>query len=551
MTSWALVAALLVSSGCASLTEVVPSARWWWGDAVTGPDRLSAVALWVEPFTTDAETEMEPWVLAGLRGSFASYVRFAGTWASVLEDEAERAAFVRAYPDVPVVRLVPRLVQRYSVSRTYVLDLLSLMTLGYFPLSPSWGEVDVDVAVDVIGPDGRPLCEPVRARVATSHGTLTWSLVRVDMIEDALKRVYGRAFEDLSAEVTRRVAARARAGQEAAVAALGAATSTTVATSSAAVAALTSTRAVPMAPQPEPEPRVIAWRLEGAQSALGAVYGHQPVIEPGPIWLPPDGFDILTRPLARDDDGLLSRYLGALGGIEAGAFRGGAIVESRTQTVNAADELVGSGRADASGYRFSFYRPPDRTGFFFPPSIGLLWEDITLTGFRDTIPLAQSGDIPAVFSDPATGIAVDVAEPLAYDLALRSAFVGQGLGFNLVAGDEDVQLFFTLQGHVNLLEVRYVDVTIGRSNVEGFSVTAFQSLGLGGQLGLVFPSAHLALRGTFAYEWFFDFDFPQPVEFQAAVSYNPEKDVFERQRAFVNGASVRTYHAQIAVAVLF
>lgn len=546
-----VLALVVIAGGCSRLQSVVPAGPTW---MPAGPGGLTEITAWVEPVVLDADDEVDPAVADQLRWAFASYVRFAAQWAAVIKEPEELEAVRHAVPPRPGVRVAPRVVQRYSVRRTWVLDALSAVTIGYFPLSPSWGEVDVDLVVDVLDPAGRPLCDPVRVRVGASHGTLVLSAVRLDETEEAFRRAYDRAFADAAREVVRRVEDLVNSGVVLAAFAPSpnaVAHAGDVAPPAAVSATVTSSLARALASRADLAPTDHAWRVEAAKSALAAAAEHAARAAPTPIFLPPDGFDILTRPLARDDGSLLWRYLSALGGIEAATFTGGATVESRTRTANASDELVGAGDAQTSGYRFSFYRPPDRTGFFFPPSIGLLWEDITISGFREEVPLARSGDIPAIASDPDSGIPVDVSGALSYDLQLRSAFIGQGLGFDFVAGSDVVQLFITLQGHVNLLEMRYVDVTIGTTRVDGFSVTGVQSLGLGGQLGLTFPALHFAIRGSFTAEWFFDFDYPEPVEFQAAVRYNAEKDVFERERAFVTGASLRTYNAQIALAVVF
>lgn len=528
-------------------------------------EALSRYALWVD-YLVEPAGELPQQARTELRSALQQALWGEGPWAAMLDNDQEAERLERHRPDLTRLRLVPRVVQDYSVSRTYVLDVLSAVTYFITP-APSWGEVSVHLEVDVLDRAGQPLCASVTSKVEASHGTVMAGWIRDDQVELALQRAYGEAMSRVSRGVAECVALEAarvariqlRGAPTGTVvgASLAADTSTTVHAGTASVA-MTGTdtptvSVVAVVPPPvvtsTPAPDSTAWRRLASSSALAAAYEYVPREEP--IFLPPDGFDILTRPLARDDQGFLGRYLSSLGGVEVAAFRGGARVESRTRTANAVDELVGSGEAVASGYRLSFYRPPDRTGFFFPPSAGLLWEDITITGFREEVPLARSGDIPAVASDPASGARVDLGEPLSYDLRLRSAYVGQGIGLNLVAGDDTFQLFFTLHGHLNLLEVRYVEVELGPNTISGVSVVPFRSIGLGGQMGVVWPEAHLALRAMFSTELYFEFAFPEEVEFQASTRYVPEKDVFERERAFVTGASLNTFNGQISAIVLF
>lgn len=554
----------LVLAACAGPTAVAPRGTPIVTRATPQNEPLSRYAVWVD-YLVEPAGELPQQARTELRSALQQTLWGEGPWAAMLDNDQEAERLERQRPALTRLRLVPRVVQDYSVRRTYVLDVLSAVTYFIMP-APSWGEVSVRLEVDVLDRAGQPLCASVTSAVEASHGTIMAGWIRDDQVELALQRAYGEAMSRVArgvAECVLREAARvARAQRTPPAEAIAVASpaplvrtgsvALPVSTASVALAA-TSTPATTPVPSASATstgaPDSTAWRRMASSSALAAAYAYVPHDEP--IFLPPDGFDILTRPLSRDDQGFLGRYLGALGGVEVAAFRGGARVESRTRTANAADELVGSGEAVASGYRLSFYRPPDRTGFFFPPSAGLLWEDITITGFREEVPLARAGDIPAVASDPASGARVDLGEPLSYDLRLRSAYVGQGLGLNLVAGDETFQLFFTLHGHLNLLEVRYVEVELGPNTISGVSVVPFRSLGLGGQLGVVWPEAHLALRAMFSTELYFEFAFPEEVEFQASTRYVPEKDVFERERAFVTGASLNTFNGQISAIVLF
>lgn len=559
----------LVLVACAGPTAVAPRGTPIVTRATPQNEPLSRYAVWVD-YLVEPAGELPQQARTELRSALQQTLWSEGPWAAMLDNDQEAERLERHRPDLTRLRLVPRVVQDYSIRRTYVLDVLSAVTYFIMP-APSWGEVSVRLEVDVLDRAGQPLCASVTSRVEASHGTIMAGWIRDDQVELALQRAYGEAMSRVARGVAECVlleAARAARAQRTPPAEAIAVASPAPLTRTASVALPVSTASVALAATSTPAtapgpsasalsasatstgaPDSTAWRRMASSSALAAAYAYVPHDEP--IFLPPDGFDILTRPLSRDDQGFLGRYLGALGGVEVAAFRGGARVESRTRTANAADELVGSGEAVASGYRLSFYRPPDRTGFFFPPSAGLLWEDITITGFREEVPLARAGDIPAVASDPASGARVDLGEPLSYDLRLRSAYVGQGLGLNLVAGDETFQLFFTLHGHINLLEVRYVEVELGPNTISGVSVVPFRSLGLGGQLGVVWPEAHLALRAMFSTELYFEFAFPEEVEFQASTRYVPEKDVFERERAFVTGASLNTFNGQISAIVLF
>jgi hypothetical protein len=266
---------------------------------------------------------------------------------------------------------------------------------------------------------------------------------------------------------------------------------------------------------------------------------------------------VITRPIGSDRDDFLYRYFGALGGLEVGAFRGGATVESQTVRASGEHELVGAGSASSEGYRISLFRPPSQTGFFFPPSIGFLSETITISGFREHIPLggAPTGsgahDIPAVASDPATGLPIDIEAPISYLLRLKSGFLGQGVGLNLVLGGESFQLFGTVAAALNLIELRQADVTIDVNRVEGLKAAFFSSGALSAQIGFAIPDIHLAVRASGEYAYYWSFDYPKPIEFLAHVEYDSTVNAFVRQRSFVTGATLSTINWQISAVALF
>ncbi|MBK8011835.1 MAG: hypothetical protein IPK13_10830 [Deltaproteobacteria bacterium] len=254
-------------------------------------------------------------------------------------------------------------------------------------------------------------------------------------------------------------------------------------------------------------------------------------------------------------DSLLSESLRALGGFEVGRIRGLATVRSSAST-EAGRAVVAAGEATTSGYRLALYRPPSRTGFYFPPRIGFFSQDIVISGFREDLGVlnanAGQGDIPARVTDPNhDGVEVDINEPIAYALRLRSGYVGQGVGLNLVLGTDDVRIFSTLETSVNLAELRYTDVRIYQSRVHGYRLDGLLSGSASAEVGLAILPAHLAIRSSFAFEWFRKFPFPKPVEFQAASTFNAQKQIYERQRVFVDAVSVLAVRWQISGVILF
>jgi hypothetical protein len=448
-----------------------------------------------------------------------------------------RAAFIRyvlsrsATSAPSQVELDVTILPDIDRNRTFILDALGIYPGlgGLWPFIPEWGNVTISIDVLARWP-GHETPEKVHVGVAAPYSSIFYSWYRTDQAEAAYQRAYDVAFSQLADRLRTaldRWIPQPAAQQEVADEA-------NPETATASVAAL-------------PE-------LETPYAVFDAVSGGVPL-----QLTEEDGFRVIATPKRafESNDSWLHRYLGAMGGLEAGLIRGGASVNSSALLADGTTQTVGSGSAHSEGYTVSFFRPPDRTGFFFPPSIGFLSETITISGFRQSIPVthlqAGSGvvDIPAVASDPKTGLPVDIDTPISYLLRLNSGFVGQGIGLNLVLGGDVIQFFTTAVAALNVFELRHADVTIDTSRVAGFSTAFFRSGSFAGQVGFTIPDLHLAVRLSGEYDWYAQFDYPKPVEFQGPVGYNPEKDVFERQRVFVTGASLSTTNWTLSAVALF
>lgn len=379
--------------------------------------------------------------------------------------------------------------------RTYVLDVLSVVPgLGLFPLTPEWGTASVEAVLRLRFESGHVEERTVRGAADYSHVFYAWH--RDDARLEALARAYNLAFSRVT-ELVRAALERPDTSQRPAMA------------------------------QAPPE-----WL--GTESEAG--------------------FRVIARPVdAAPEPGLLRRYLGSLGGLE-GAITGGAARVTSSARTEAGEERVGEGNAVTSGFRLAFFRPPSRTGFFFPPLLGFFSQDIDISGFVDAVPVHQvpgAVTVGARVTDPETFTSVDLSQPLSYALRLRSGYLGQGIGLNLVLGTDDVQLFGTLRFGLNLLEVRHTDVSLETKRELGWSAAFVSSGQLGAQAGLTFPDLHLSLRVAAELEYFRSFSYPDPLEFQAATVFNPVKEVYERERVFVDGAEVSTINWQVSATYVF
>lgn len=556
------------------------------------PANLEEVTLAIRTFevTNQTAADVEADGRRLLERAFVGYLAQAGTFGLISRRHDGLAGDTRILP-ADAVKLDVMISVAEDENRTYVFDgLFFYPFLGTLPFTPVWGTATVDARMRVtIGEEEEP---PIEVQVAAPFSIILYSYYRTGPIEDAFQRAHDAVFRELSSRLVARVSSRtARRRQALAeaerLAALDpppppAGTSTLAALGGLGFGALydegmapsTSTTTSPFASAREAgeparsEPRATPIEARPARplspapseqlgfstssSNLRAGGGRELVL------LEPEGFNVIDRPFVRRrPPGLLERYVGALGGVEGGMTGGVASVESRA-TSRGLTQTVGTGNAVSRGYRVALYKPPDRTGFFFPPIVGFLSQRIEIAGFREDVPLfvpSGSSTIPAVVTDPDTGAPVDLDEPIAYNLELESGYVGQAIGLNLVLGTEDVQLFSTLRAGINVFEVRrsYVEIFQGDVDVhtEGMSVAFFQSGSVGGQLGLAIPAIHTVIRGSVQLEMFAEFDFPDPLEFQAKVAFNQEKQVFERERVKVDAAALRTLDWHLSIGAFF
>jgi hypothetical protein len=547
----ALAFGSLFVTGCAAQRLVAPERP---GPAATEPIDLTDIRLAIRSFdvTNQSPADVRSSARDELKTVFIAYLGRSASYGLVIPrgeglepaDEDEVALDVMLHVDE-------------DSSRTIIFDgLFFYPFLGTLPFTPMWGHAIVDANVRLVtatssGAAGRPE-PPIALKVLAPYSMIFYSWYRTGPIEDAFQRAHAAVFDELAQRIAERLWARKRelarakgGAQEREAARVKEASGVVV----SLVSTASSTSAAPLAPAsyvPTPPPAA------DVMTAVLAMRAAMP--RPSTLKLRPQGFGVVDEPFRREGEpGLLERYVGALGGVEGAITRGSAHVESRA-TSNGLHQVVGSGNAQSKGYRISLYKPPDHTGFFYPPIIGALSQDIDISGFREDVPLfipEGTNTIPAVASDPATGLPVDADEPIQYKLKMKSGFIGQGLGLNLVLGTEDVQVFGTIRGSINLFEVRHSDVQINQSRVDGMSVAFFQSGAFGAQIGFVIPDWHVAVRGAVDYEWYAAFDYPHPVEFQAKVAFNPQKQVFERERVFVEGASLQTLDWQFSVIGMF
>jgi hypothetical protein len=384
-----------------------------------------------------------------------------------------------------------------STYRTVLLDLLTAPAANLF--APCWGEVRGQLHIEVSTPAGERLAV-IEREAQAPFSALFFSWWRSAYVERAYTEVYRALFVE-AANAVATVAQRA-AGRE---------------------------------------PVIDVATLVPAET-------ERAVREPSP-----DYFQVVTSPPPIDAS-TLAGALKVLGGIEAGTFYGFARVASQAkdESGNAVD--IAAGKATQTGYRIALYSAPKSTGFFVSPLLGFMAQTISIADFRATLPkvaVAGGHDIEARCSLPATGEAIDCGAPNTYELKMQSGFGGVRAGYDFVEGNSYVQLFGSASLGINLVEYRQIEARVADYRATGTRFEAVKSGAAGATLGLRLPRAHVALRFIGDYELYRSFSYAEPLEFKGFVSYNKDKQVFERPRTWVKGAGLTAWSLQCALAFTF
>ncbi|MBI2061352.1 MAG: hypothetical protein HYT87_16560 [Nitrospirae bacterium] len=414
-----------------------------------------------------------------------------------------------------------RIETKIKSRRTWLLDALAVFPglIVYQPFTPEWGSVTVRMKVGAIDPIGREIYSSF-TEVEAPYDILFWSWFLRRNIEDAFRRAYHETF---------RAQARALAAKHGEF-----------------LEAL-------KAPYAEPVAAGTGWRqIYGIVKATGMAAPEERRIS-----LEQDGTVYLIQKEEKDDPRRAAwrNYVGALGGVRLTTFKGLAGVSSSIRDEDGSgSRVVASGNARSSGYRISLYSTPKKTGLFIYPTVDFMDQTIDIADFRERVPVVQrpdTTDMQGLFSDPDSGVEIDITEPNTYRLNLRSTAVGQRAGFDLVLRLGPVRSFLTAEGGANVLERRWADVRLAQHREIGSQWIWLGSGAVAGRLGFGVPKIHLSVSGTAEWRYYPKFDYPNPIEFRAPVKYNPAKDIFERPRSFVGAASLDTTDFTLSVSYVF
>jgi len=457
-----------------------------------------------------------------------------------------------------------------SSQRTYILDLLSLAFYGGWPFVPSWGDVTIDLDATLSRADTTIVADYHHA-VQAPFDALFYSWFRTDYVE----RAYRRAYQDLFIRLATDIAGDAKKLRAAVFepqphpgpSEVAKATVQSMVEGHLPESSDQDLTDLPQRALPDPFDRDFAAAPPDAGAATVAAADSEVEasdLQEGLVVLPPEGFHVIRDVEESAFEPTLYGYLKLLGGIEFSSSKGLAHVSSMALDGGAFPMEVASGDATQSGYRVALYSAPKSTGFFWYPTLGYLSQRIANVDIDSYLgwlnrSVATDGDIPAVLSDPNTGSVESLGANI-YHLEMKSGFAGLRGGLDLVSGNEDVTFFSSATVGVNLLEYRNIQTVLDSCGSERPEIACvarrrgldgMKSWAAGGTFGVGFPKLHVGLRAIFDFEYYRKFRYERGLEVRGPATYNADKGLFEHPRLHMGAASLYTFTAELAAAVLF
>lgn len=490
------------------------------------PADLGRVHLYLQSFTIDGRSEKDTEGNIELfQDRFLDHLESAIAFEQVAYDLKGRERLAS-----PALGLAVSLQLSHTTERTWVFDAVS--AVGFFggsPLVPVWGVVEVAVEARLAVP-GSPPCATYREVVRAPYSTMIYGWFRRRPVEAAYSRASAAAFAKVAAEMAKDAER------------------------------LAATLSSPPAAGAPPLPAELQPVAAAADAALEPGWGGAEVTTLAPL-----GFSVVSERASPRFDGSLYSLFAILGGVEFSGFAGVANVSSSTRLASGEERQVASGEATETGYRVSLYSAPKITGFFAYPTIGYLRQKIDNVDTRSMLSSlndydADQGDIPAVVTDPGTGLSADAGSANSYHLDMQSGYGGFRVGYDLVGGTAAFELFASLNVGVNLVEYRQIrsvlascaaDQPRASCETEHNGWDFLKSGAVGTTIGMRFPKLHGALRFIYDYEIYREFTYARPLQVRGPPVYDPVTGLYQNEMVSMRGAKLQCSSFQLAFAGVF
>lgn len=290
-----------------------------------------------------------------------------------------------------------------------------------------------------------------------------------------------------------------------------------------------------------------------ANESLRAAYGYG---QTPPRELPVKNFslDAAPRTFTPEEYSELKR----LSGLLITRYGGEADVTSSITDESGRKRVIANGSERHEGYEIAFHNPVRRDRLYYSFVPRFMQHRVTIADFRESIPTVNvegKTTIPYVVTDFYTGQAVDPLDPNRYTIRLDAGGVdligGSSMSFDYDFGSRFL-LNIGVSAGVTLAEYRHMDLKLGRDRVEE---DRFQGLNAyhGAVNGyLVFPDAgNFFVEFGYLYMHYPELDLPKKVEFKNTMRYNETKQIFERERVFVDSVELDISTFSLSLGVLF
>lgn len=245
-------------------------------------------------------------------------------------------------------------------------------------------------------------------------------------------------------------------------------------------------------------------------------------------------------------------------GIMVTAYGGLANVSSSIKDDAGNKRIIASGEQQHRGYQIAFRNPTAQKTLYYAFIPRIMQHTITIADFRETIPtvsVAGKQTIPFVVTDFNTGLEVDPLDPNRYTIRLDSGGVdligGSSFSFYDDWGERFI-LNLGVSGGITLTEYQRIDLELGRDRAKEERFRFFNAYQGAINGYLVFPDMdNVFVEFGYTYMHYPSVGLPNKVEFKNTMRYNEQKQIFERERVFVDDVELEISTFSLSMGVLF
>ena len=259
-------------------------------------------------------------------------------------------------------------------------------------------------------------------------------------------------------------------------------------------------------------------------------------------------------------DAELFEHLVQKSGVILSRYGGDASIASSVRDEYGHENVIASGLQSQKGYGLSFENPIKENLLFYDVVPRYMHHDITIRDFRATIPtytIPNKERIPFVVTNFESGKVMNPEDPNRYDIGIET------LDLDLIVGGGVYEVYdcgfmgpcvgyIGVSAGVSLLGYQELNVRLGSDTVVNSAVKFL-------------PSKQWALNSYFVLEEYgpmiFRFGYlnhmydkitlPKAVEFRNSIAFNASKQIFERERIFVDSVELDISSYSFSIGVLF